>query len=430
MSPAARILPILGVLTLLALNLPEYLQVVTGRFPLGSFGDDFHIFYAAAWMVSLGDPRCYDLQVLNRYCLQVTAGQYPAWPLYHFPAFMFLFKPIVLWDFPTATRIFLVLNHLLLVGSVACLTSALGWGRTRAERLAVVASWSVLGLLMAPTIETLNRGQLNILMLFLVCLTLLAAARRSAVASSLFLSLGIVVKTVPLVLVLPLAIRGLHRWWLGALAWFGLLSIAAFLIFPELTVGWWFSRFQDLGSTSWMGNASPECQSWASSLARWFFPRTGNPPPYAPLLWDSPTVGTFAILFMTAMVWAVTFVALFQGRKAPHPTLIDDIALVLCAAGAGIPYNWHHHHTWLLVPVIVFWRRILERRAVLTLPGIALLAATLGLALLDGPIYRGFMTLRLARYHFLLWGGGAFAATTLLAVGVMLRNSGADRPHA
>jgi len=199
---------------------------------------------------------------------------------------------------------------------------------------------------------------------------------------------------------------------------------------PELTVGWWFYSFQGLGDTPWMGSAYPDSQSWASSLARWFFPRAGTPPPYAPLLWDSPTVGTFAILFMTAMVWAVTFVALYQGRKAPHPTLIDDIALVLCAAGAGIPYNWYHHHTWLLVPVIVFWRRILERRAVLTLPGIALLAATLGLALLDGPIYRGFMTLRLARYHFLLWGGGAFAATTLLAVGVMLRNSRVNRPDA
>jgi len=218
MSPAARILPILGVLALLVLNLPEYLQVVTGRFPLGAFGDDFHLFYAAAWMVSLGDPRCYDLAVMNRYCLQVTAGQYHGWPLYQLPAFMFLFKPVLLWDYPTATRVFLVLNHLLLVGSVACLASALGWGRTRVERLAVVASWSVLGLLMAPVIDTLNRGQLNILVLFLVCLTLLAAARRSAVASSLFLGLGIVVKTVPLVLVLPLVTRGLHRWWLGALA--------------------------------------------------------------------------------------------------------------------------------------------------------------------------------------------------------------------
>ncbi len=430
MSLTARILLAISVLTVLVLSLPEYLQVVTGRFPEGNFGDDFHLFYAAAYMVGLGDPRCYDFPVMNQYCLLVTEGQYHGWPLYQVPAFMFLFKPVLLWDYQASTRVFLVVNNLLLVGSVACLASALGWGRSRSERLGIIAGWSVLGLLAAPIIDTLNRGQLNILVLFLVCLFVLAAARKSGLAASLFLALGGVVKTVPLVLLLPLWTRGLHRWWLGALAWFGVFCIAAFLMLPELTLGWWFSSFQHMGDTPWMGNAYPDSQSWPSTLARWFFPRAGTPPPYAPLLWDSPEVGTFMILFVTGMVWAVTFVVLFQGRKDPHHTIVDDIALVLCAAGAGIPYNWFHHHTWLLVPVIVFWRRILERRSVLTLPGIALLAASLGLALLDGPIYRGIYAERLARYYFLLWGGGAFAATTLLAVGVTLRNSRSSQPEA
>lgn len=168
-----------------------------------------------------------------------------------------------------------------------------------------------------------------------------------------------------------------------------------------------------------MGIAFPTSQSWCSVLARMFFPDAGTPT-RLPLVTDNPVLGTALIFGVNAVLWVLVLGVLYRRRGDPPLALLPQMALVVAASGVGVPYNWFHHHTWMLIPLMVYWKRILEDRALFSAPGMALWAATLCLATLDGPFYRGLMTMRYARYWFLLWGGGAVAVTVLVAVGAWL----------
>ena len=397
------------------LCLPDYLELVRGLWGLDDFGNDFHLFYGASYMALHGDMRCYEPAVMNWYCLTLTEGRYHAWPLFQFPFFVLAFTPTAMFDLRTATMGFLVVNHLLLLASVWCLAAALGWGSTPARRIMVVATWFLLGLLFVPINDTLLRGQLNLIVLFFMALFLLSLRRGRDTTAAVALGMAILVKMVPALLLVPAAMRGLKRPVGATLGLVAGLSALAAVVAPALTVGWCHSIAARQGPTPWLGLAHPTSQSWCSVLARMFFPEAGTPT-HLPLVTDNAALGTFLIFLVNAALWIGVLVLLYRHRRDGPASLLPQMALVVAAAGVGVPYNWFHHHTWLLVPLMVCWKRVLDEGILFRLPGLALWGATFCLATLDGPFYRGMLFMRYGRYWFLLWGGGAVAATFLVAV--------------
>jgi hypothetical protein len=397
---------------------PDYVEMWRGRWQLAEFGNDFHLWYAASYMAARGDDRCYVPPVIDYYCMLVTGQRYHAWTLYQTPAFILGFIPFTWLDYFSSTMLFLVLDHILLLASVALICAALHWGCGRA-RLAIIVLWFGASLLYAPVNDTLVRGQLNILVLFMVSLFMYCWMRGRAPAAALALGAAVLTKIIPGILLLAALLRRQYRLVALCLANVVLLSLVALAAAPALSAGYVQAMVSYPAPYSYRGLPFPTSQSWPSVMARYFFPEAGTPGG-APLLGEHAVLGTSLIFAGLAIIWGLVGWGLWNSRDASLDLLPVQIGLLLCGVGVGVPYNWLHHHTWLLLSLVTCWYHGIERNRMASPWGGVLIVCTLSLFILDGPFYRGLFLIRLWRYYCVLWGIGAYATLGLLLLHLWL----------
>lgn len=416
-APVHRPLPpmaiIVGVAAIIAIaaSIGDYVQMVSEGWSSREFGNDYQYYYVSGWMVLHGDLRCYQRPVIEPLSLYLTDGLRSCFGLYQVPPCVLLSQPLALTDYFTSTVVFLACNHVLLLASVWLVLSATG----RRPTLGLTLGLWGLTLLFPPAGETLLRGQINIVALFFLSLFLYAVSRRPTLARDALTAVAIaivgVVKVIPSMAFLPVLLTRRYR--LMALA--AILAAAAVLIpmvvAPDLVHG--YIAAMDYNRDFLIrGYRLAFNQSWPAVCDR-FFVVNGGTPGGRPLLFESPPASTAVSLSLCAVTWVLALAAVWK-RRGRDDRVVDVAAMVIAALGAAIPYNFVHHHTWLLIPLLVLWMRApLDRVRWST---VALLLVSLTLWTLDGFCLMGWYPVRLMRYYFILWGGGAFAAAALFGL--------------
>jgi alpha-1,2-mannosyltransferase len=182
-----------------------------------------------------------------------------------------------------------------------------------------------------PVRETLNYGQVNLLLMGLVvldCLVLLPRWPRGRL-----LGLAAAVKLTPAGFALFFLLRRDRQAVVVSIGTFLVLTAAGFVLAKEESLRYWSTTLYDtgrIGTVHYAGN-----QSLQAVLARF-----GLQPPFRTLVW----------LLGAAIVLAFAVVAIRRALEADRP----DLALGLNALAVLVvsPVSWTHHWVWA-VPVLL-----------------------------------------------------------------------------
>lgn len=276
-------------------------------------------------------------------------------PFTYPPFAALLFAPLAWLPSAPAAVIFFIIN-------VACLWWVIALTLRRcAPRLAAPA-WAAcalpLALLTEPVRETLFFGQINLILMALVCTDILG--RRLPFPRGILVGLAAAIKLTPAVFGLYFLVK---RDWRGA-AWavgsaLG-FTLCAALISPHNSLVYWLHTLSNtgrIGSPFYASNQS----------LQGFLYRLEVPEDLLSILW---LVGS--VLFVAAIAWAMH--RLLSVGAAPAALILNALIALICS-----PISWSHHWVWLIPALIVTGTAARGRRAMLAL------SAAIAAAILAAP---------------------------------------------
>jgi alpha-1,2-mannosyltransferase len=299
---------------------------------------------------------------------------------YLYPPFsLLLFAPLAWFSYPTARVVMLGVNLACLLG---CLYLLL-WLYLRPRRVWLGLVLAVFGLVFQPVLVTLDHGQVNLLVLFLILLSWAGLEKKIAPFwAALALSAAIVLKTYPVIL---LAWFVLKREW-RVLGWTFVFLAAATVLSGVLLPGLWAdwvvqvlpSGGYGLTPMGLFSPAAPWNQGINGFTARLFLENT-----YSANFFLSPRVAKVApvalslgVLFPTLFVLALRVLprqfALF--RKSPLSILsvdtvgqvttslnLEALAALLLVMFLITPLSWEHHLVFALPAIFLLACRLADR---------------------------------------------------------------------
>jgi alpha-1,2-mannosyltransferase len=228
-----------------------------------------------------------------------------------------------------------LLNLVILVALTAISIRAVRphWPHQRTRVAAALVLFPAL--LLSPDLSTLDFGQVNFLIAFLVLLdlTCVSRTRSHTLPRGVLLGVAAAVKLTPLIFIPFLLLTRQFRAGITALGTFLLCSLGAFAITPRSSLLYWSKEIFDAKRSGNLLYISD--QNLHSALQRML----GAPPPL--LLLDSLTL-LFASGGLAVATWA-------------HRTSSPMLGILLCAATGLIisPVSWFHHYVWI-VPLLAW----------------------------------------------------------------------------
>ena len=287
---------------------------------------------------------------------QALALGRPVPPYIYPPPSLLLFFPLHFVDYDTAKALMLVVNHLCLLGAIAFL-----FGRLFREEFLHASSQLTAALviiyvlLFDPAVVTLHLGQVNFLLL--ICLAFMwHALKRNGrpLAIAIPLTLAIVIKTYPALLVLPLLLRKRYRaagWTIGL---FIVACAASYFLLPHAIWNDWIVNVLPTGAGVHPG---PWNQNIRAFVGRAFMPNDFNQPLVA-----APAVVKPLINLLSFGVVATTLWASVRCWRMPHsPRQIDILmSLYLFMIFLIAPVSWEHHFVYLLPSLVLVLLLLLE----------------------------------------------------------------------
>jgi alpha-1,2-mannosyltransferase len=196
-------------------------------------------------------------------------------------------------------------------------------------------------------LDTLATGQINFVALMFICLAL-AALRQKAPSweIALPLSIAIVLKTYPVLLLLPLLLRRRFRAIIYTCFLFAAFAVFATLVLPAHIWRSWFIEVLPLGG--YANNRIPAAFCWNQSINAFvmrlfqeeYFSKA--PLPY-PLLAKPVT-----IVLVLLVIGATVFFSFRGSRQRTQETSGDeDIAAFLLMIYLIAPLSWDHHLVYI-----------------------------------------------------------------------------------
>lgn len=277
-------------------------------------------------------------------------------PYIYPPPSLLLFFPFHLFDYDTAKALMLAVNHLCLLAAIALLFRKLfreDFARAPSQLIATLVLIYIL--LFDPTVVTLHLGQVNLLLL--VCLTMMWNALRrngNALAIAIPLTLAIVIKTYPALLVGLLVLRRRSQAAAWTVLFFGLACAASYLILPHGIWQDWVLNVLPAGDGAHPG---PWNQNIRAFVARAFMPNSFSEPLVAAPLLVKPL-----IYFLSLIVVVSTVGASLRCWRLPHSMRQIDLqmSLYLFMIFLIAPVSWEHHFVYLLPSLVLVLLMLLE----------------------------------------------------------------------
>ncbi|WNF00620.1 glycosyltransferase 87 family protein [Streptomyces luomodiensis] len=308
----------------LALTLTGAVALFLAFVPLHRHWFDLNVYYGAVehW---LRDGRIYDFTIPG-----ADGADYG----FTYPPFAALcMLPMALFDWPAAITLSMVLNvaasATLLTWLIGPMVGRHGWPRWFAF---VVAA--CLFVLLEPVRDTFSFGQVNLLLLVLVCFD----ARLLATGRGRFAGCGIglaaAVKLTPAIFIGYLLITGRRRAAATATGTAAAATLLALAVAPGASRTYWTEALWDtdrIGVLSYVSN-----QSWEGLLARLV-----DPVPPSGAVWG---LGALVVL----AVWAYRVRRAAAAGDEPAGFALTGVAACLIS-----PITWVHHLVWLIPALAV-----------------------------------------------------------------------------
>jgi hypothetical protein len=358
------------VLFLLVAALPFYKNYLWDQIDRGAL--DFPTYYAAGKMVT--ELKISPLDDFQWYKAREFVPEKKIFSYLYPPPSLLIFIPLSRFPYETSKVLFLIVNHLLFIASVFFLIKA-----TKLELGHIFTAALLISLFsFFPLIQTLDYGQINILILFLLVAFFIAyQSREKPWLVALPLSLAILIKVYPAIFVLLLIFRKEKKILLWLLIFLiAICALSAIVLPPEVWTDWLTNVAFNGGYISQLQEQAPgthENQSMNGFITRLAFGGE-RIEAYLPVLYSlaKPLAYTLAIAF-TAIISAPFFIY----PKIQTESFNLQFSIFLIAMHILAPITWDHHlvillpvffillsflklhNQWpfstLLLPVLLFW---------------------------------------------------------------------------
>lgn len=291
-----------------------------------------------------------------------------------------------------------------------------GLGAPSAGEAVLVA---VLVVFFVPVRDSLQEGQLSIMLGTLVAASLLSHQRGRSTFGGLALGLAAGLKLTPLLLIPYFAYKRDFKLCLAAFA------TATALLLLTLTVGWspLMPPFVRVMSQLSLGTAIAQNQAVNGFVLRVLHPGlTGFPVPGLPLV-TRLVIGAGQVAVLIYLAWLVR-----RLRLPATERLWTEFSILLLLLPLVQPFAWPHHFAWAVIVIPVGVRLVVRR--LLSQPQAAALAGLyLALTLLEFPLYSAAARhpADLARYPLVALAAGLTMYCALLA-GLVLSTPGRSYP--
>lgn len=307
--------------------------------PVGGYRIDFDVYRTGAQVFLSGQSIYGELPVLAQ------GGHLPfTYP----PISAVLFSAFTVVSLWLGSALWTVLSLLCLLLVIRLVIARLGWQ---------LPTWALIGLPVAtlalgPVRETLDYGQINIVLMALVMIGCLCFGNRPLIAGSM-VGLAIAIKLTPAVF---LAYFLLRRDWRGLLATVGgtlAFTGIGFLLAPRDSIAYWTQVLFDTGRIGGLVYTSNQS---INAVVR----RAGLDGTAASITWF-----VIAVAAGLALMWLASR-ALQVGDELTALTVVGYIAL-LCS-----PVSWGHHWVWCVPLLLLCAQRALVsgRRGFWVLTGV------------------------------------------------------------
>lgn len=325
------------------LGLRASLDHVEGRGTVG--GIDFKAYYLAAHLLQRGE-NLYDIKAQEE--AMISFGLPINDSLYIYPPLLaILFLPLTALSLGQAAQVWFLFNLALYGLTLAILVKSTGLDILKEK----IAPLILLAFLFAPVLFTLYKGQINIVILFLLALTYWFYQRGNLAWVGVSLACATMIKVVPGLLILYFLWKREYTLASATTIAIGLMVVIGLLVAglpPHLT--FLHSVLPAL--------ARPRPNPSNLSLAG-FFSLLLVENPFTPSLIDSPSLWRSLALLASSLLLTLTF--LVCARHAPRAGL--EISLFVAAMPLIAQIGWVDFYVLLLLPYVVLVKHLLERRS-------------------------------------------------------------------
>ena len=307
-------------------------------------------------------------------------------PYLYPPQSLLVFYPFAHISYDTAKRLLLVASHLSFAAALYLLFFRI-WGAEPRLRFGGLAAAAVCVYVLTfwPVVDNFVWGQINLLVLLMLCLSWWALKRHAHwLWVALPLSLAILLKAYPLVLLPLLVFRRRYGAAAAVVVLTALYALASWLVLPE---GLWHDWLTNIAPTGGYGlrpfNLFLPGAPWNHSL-NGFFIFLGDRAPRAGGIDSMAVTRALTYLVCGAVAAATLWLSYVCSRLRGEGRWLDyEFALFLQMMFLVAPLSWEHHFVYVLPGAILSIRLLLEGR--LARGAAAVLFAALCVAAWDFP---------------------------------------------
>ncbi len=275
-------------------------------------------------------------------------------PYLYPPPSLIAFWPLAHLTIEQAQAVFLIVSHLCFLGSLWLILAQLTpLPRGRPLRDIIVGISLVYILNFDPAVKTLALGQVNFIALFFVCLTMAALRRGSAAwRVALPLSVAILLKTYPVLLLVPLFFRKRFQAIALTCAFYGGFAIIAAAALPGMVWVSWFYQVLPMGG--YANNDISAAFAWNQSInafvTRLLISSEFNVAPLSIPSLAKPLATALAVLVLCV----TAFFSFRLSRRGNYERSGDDeIAAYLLTIFLIAPLSWDHHLVYILPAAVL-----------------------------------------------------------------------------
>lgn len=245
----------------------------------------------------------------------------------------------------TAGFVWTVINGMATMGAIALLAAVLPGGLKRLPWMWVIAAVFI------PALSTLYAGQVNALVFLSIALALWAFKRGQPLGGGLALSLGVMLKLMPLTLVAYFLWRRQWRVVGGAVIGVVVLSLAC-VPFVGWDILWSYGRHMTSHADPQVLQVNPLNQSLLG-----FFGRLLTSYSWGTAWGNNPALAWTLGRGLCLVIFIATFLLCWPGRPL-QDFLFEEVSLVIIATLLFPSIAWYHLQILLLIPIFtLLWNR-------------------------------------------------------------------------
>jgi hypothetical protein len=327
---------------------------------------DYPGYYLAAHNVFVNGATPYGFDAFDSY-----AELFGRWmpPYVYPPPSILAFWPLTFFSIKNGFVVFTLISHLCLLGSMWLIIVRLSPLPRQLPIRTVFICFSMAYVLSFDAVKiTLQLGQINLIVLFLICVFLAALQEGSPpwrIAAPL--SIAILLKTYPVFLLILLVARRRFKAAVLTLTFFGVFVALAVVVVPPYVWSSWLTEVVPAASSTkymnFLFSHTPLDFTWNQSIGGVLKRLLGDTIwGYPPLSW--PALAAPLTKVLDAIVIGITSFLAFRYYKSRRPLdgVADDTAAFLLMMYLVAPVSWDHHLVYVLPAAILALGFIVERK--------------------------------------------------------------------